>query len=346
MYDYIIVTHLPALYKVNLYNELAKKLNIFVVFVSDESKFKRSADFSSLKNVHFEHTVLSNKAFQNRSKLKILKTLCKLFSVIRTNQYKRILLDGWDLPEFWMVALMSPNKKNCLALESTVIESITDGIKGIVKKAFLSMINIVFASGNLHVELLKKLNYTKTINITKGVGIINKPAFENKNKIYEKKFLFIGRLSKVKNLEMLINVFNDLPEHKLTIIGHGEDEKHLKSIANKNILFLGPIENSKLKSEFQKNNVFILPSIREPWGLVIEEALYFRLPVIVSENCGASELIIRNSNGFIINPSDKENISNIIQSIDQSTYDRLIDNIAKANLDEKDKLQIESYEIK
>ena len=346
MYDYIIVTHLPAFYKVNLYNELAKNLNIFVVFVSDETKFKRFAGFSSLENVHFKYTVLSNQPFQSRSKFLIFKTLCELFSVIRVNQYERILLDGWDLPEFWMAALISPNKKNCLALESTVIESNTDGIKGIVKKFFLSMINIVFASGNLHVELLRKLNYTRSIKVTKGVGIINKPVFENNSKKYEKKFLFIGRLSKVKNLEILINVFNDLPGHKLTVIGEGEEESYLKSIANKNILFLGPIANSELKSEFQKSNIFILPSMRETWGLVVEEALYFRLPVIVSKNCGASELIIGNRNGFIINPNDKQNISNTIQSINQSTYARLIDNIVKANFEEKDKIQIESYALK
>jgi glycosyltransferase involved in cell wall biosynthesis len=342
MYDYIIVTHLPAFYKVNLYNQLAKKLNIFVIFVSNETNEKRSTDFVAIESANFEYAVLSENEFQARNKF---ITSRKLLSLVRDKNYKKILLSGWDLPEFWLIAILSPNKKNCLALESTVLESNTSGIKGLIKKIFLSMVETVFACGDLHVELLKKLDYTKKIKITKGVGIINKPVFENKSKKYEKKFLFIGRLSKVKNLETLINVFNDLPEHKLTIIGDGVDKKHLKNISNKNILFLDTIENAKLKGEFQSNNIFILPSLSETWGLVVEEALYFGLPVIVSENCGASELIIRNVNGFIINPHNEENISNIIQNIDQSTYDRLAENIAKANLDEKDKIQIESYEL-
>ena len=342
MYDYIIVTHLPAFYKVNLYNELSKKLNIFVIFISNETNEKRASDFSSLASSTFEYSVLSNNAFQNRNKF---TSLCKLFSIVRKKSYKKLLLSGWDLPEFWMLAFLLPNKKNCLALESTVLESNTGGIKGTIKKAYLTMINTVFASGDLHVELLKELKYKKVIKVTKGVGIINKPPFKRKKKVYEKKFLFIGRLSKVKNLEILINVFNDLPEHKLTIIGDGDEKQYLKSIANTNVIFLKPIENSKLYYEFQKNDIFILPSISETWGLVVEEALYFGLPVIVSKNCGSSELIKDNVNGFVIDPHNKIEISKVIQQINNKEYDRLSGHISSTFLSEKDKLQIGSYKI-
>lgn len=342
MYDYVIVTHLPAFYKVNLYNELAKKSNIFVVFVSSESNERRSADFVSIQNVNFEFAVLNENEFQNRNKF---ISLCKLFSMVRKKSYKKLLLSGWDLPEFWMLAFFSPNNKNCLALESTVIESNTQGIRGRIKKAFLTMINTVFASGDLHVELLKKLNYKKTIKVTRGVGIINKPTFEHKKKRYQRKFMFIGRLSKVKNLETLVRIFNHLPDSMLTIIGEGEEKENLQGIANNNIHFLGAIDNSKIKDQFELHDVFILPSISETWGLVVEEALYFGLPVIISENCGASELVVNHVNGFIVDPYNEKQISEVIQQIDQNTYARLLLNISAATIEEKDKLQIGSYKI-
>lgn len=341
MYDYIIVTHLPAFYKVNLYNELAKKLDILVVFISNETSEKRSTDFSSLANANFEYTVLSNQAFQRRSKLQVLY---KLFSIVRNAQYKKILLSGWDLPEFWMIAILFPNKKNCLALESTIIESNVKGVKGGIKKLFLSMINIVFASGKLHVDLLNALNYQKEIRVTQGVGIINKPPIVKVNKEYQKRFLFVGRLSKVKNLALLINIFNELPEHQLTIIGDGPEKQNLTSVANNNIKFIEPIENAKLQHEFNIHDVFILPSISEPWGLVVEEALYFGLPVIVSDRCGASELIDNGVNGFIIPYTDKTYIKEVIMKIDADIYAELLKDVKKFSINNKDTIQVETYD--
>lgn len=50
-----------------------------------------------------------------------------------------------------------------------------------------------------------------------------------------------------------------------------------------NISFKPPIENVKLQTEFLNHDIFILPSVSEPWGLVVEETLYFGLPVMVSK---------------------------------------------------------------
>ncbi|MUK29474.1 glycosyltransferase [Aliivibrio fischeri] len=340
MYDYIIVTHLPAFYKVNLYNELAKNIKIFVIFVSSETNEKRSSDFSSLKDASFEYFLLTQQALQQRNKL---KTLYKLFLKIHNIQYKKILVSGWDLPEFWLVAILSPSKKNCLALESTIVESNISGLKGNIKRLFLSMIETVFASGKLHVDLLGKLDYKKEIRVTKGVGIINKPYFERIEKEYQKRFLFIGRLSKVKNLELLINVFNKLPNHKLTIVGDGEEKQYLASIANSNIKFIGSIENTELKYIFNNNDIFILPSISETWGLVIEEALYFGLPVIVSRNCGACELIDNEFNGYVVEPS-LNNLEFIIKNISNDTYNKFCNNVRLYPIENKDRHQVLIYE--
>lgn len=340
MYDYLIVTHLPAFYKVNLYNELSKKLNIFVCFISNDTSEKRASDFISLEKASFKYTVLSSDPFQKRNKL---ESLCKLFLVVRSVQYKKILLSGWDLPEFWMVAILFSNKKNCLALESTAVESSVRGLRGWGKRLFLSMISAVFASGDLHVNLLGLLNYNKEIRVTKGVGVINKPSFKSLGKVYQKRFLFVGRLSKVKNLELLIHVFNGLPAHNLTIIGGGEEKEYLASIANENIVFIPPIENAKLQYEFNKHDVFILPSLSEAWGLVVEEALYFGLPVIVSKNCGSCELIENGVNGFVVPCDDREYIKETIMAIGVSEYEELLIGVKKFSIKKKDISQVGVY---
>lgn len=340
MFDYIIVTHIPAFYKVNLYNQLAEKLKLFVIFIAANTNEKRSDDFVTLKNTNFNYEILCDGDLQSRN---VKSNIKKLQSILKQTDYKRILVSGWDLKEFWYLVMFYPKFKTCLALESTILESNIRGIKGWIKRFFLSRIARVFASGNLHVDLLNALNFDGEIKITKGVGIINKPIFKKATKEYQNRFLYIGRLTKVKNLEALIYIFNDLPNYHLTIIGDGEEKTYLQSIANQNIVFKAAIENSKLYNEFLNNDIFILPSLIEPWGLVVEEALYFHLPVLISKQCGACELIAEQKNGFIFDPRDLSYLKELILRIDKDIYNDLMNYVNSFNLDFKDIKQVEIY---
>lgn len=340
MYDYVIVTHIPAFYKINLYNELAKKLKILVVFIASNTNEKRANDFTTLQDANFSYEVLSNGDFQTRD---VKSNIKKLKIILKSNQYNRLLVSGWDLKEFWYLVMFYPKSKNCLALESTILESTPKGIKGWIKKVFLSRISTVFPSGNLHVELLKALSFKGNIKITKGVGIINKPPFEKVKKEYQKKFLYIGRLSRVKNIETLTRVFNDFPNYHLTIIGDGEEKEYLKSIANQNISFKPPIENIKLQDEFLNHDIFILPSISETWGLVVEEALYFGLPVMVSKNCGSVELIKNGKNGYVFHPTNTKKMRELILSVNDKLYQDLLTGVSEFSINEKDIKQLDKY---
>lgn len=340
MYDYLIVTHIPAFYKINLYNELSKKLKIFVIFIASNTNEKRADDFVILEKVKFEYQVLFDGNFQDRN---VINNIWELKKILKKIAFRKLLLSGWDLKEFWYLVMFYPKSKNFLALESTILESTPNGIKGWIKKLFLSRISTVFASGNLHIELLKALNFRGNIKITKGVGIINKPTFEKVRKGYQKRFLYLGRVSRVKNLEILIKVFNDLPNYRLTLVGDGEEKEYLQSIANQNISFKPPIENIKLQNEFLNHDIFILPSISEPWGLVVEEALYFGLPVMISKNCGSVELVKNAVNGYVFEPGDSEEIKSLILGINGSLYEKLLEGVCKFSVDEKDLKQLGVY---
>jgi glycosyltransferase involved in cell wall biosynthesis len=55
---------------------------------------------------------------------------------------------------------------------------------------------------------------------------------------------------------------------------------------------------------------FVLPSSREPWGLVVNEAMASGLPVIVSRKCGCAEDLDENgANGYLFDPSSDEELS-------------------------------------
>lgn len=289
----MFVTHIPVFYKANLYNEINKNKKIFVIFVADETISKRSDDFLTLKEADFPYKVLSEVEFENRNKL---QNILKLKAVLSKISFERIIVSGWDLAEFWYIAFTNPRIKNAMALESTIYESKTTGVRALIKKLFLARISKVFASGSLHKALLDRLGFKGQVTITKGVGIIRKPAisFKRDGKV-KNRIVYVGRLSPEKNLDKVIHVINELPWLQFDIYGVGPQEQDLKEMAMGNVIFHGAIPNSNLEEIFVNADFFILPSKSEPWGLVVEEALYFGLPVIVSDRCGVVELLDESS---------------------------------------------------
>ena len=201
----------------------------------------------------------------------------------------------------------------------------------------------MFASGNLHKLLLDSLRYKGEVKVPKGVGIINKPKFSPTFKQDDKKYLFVGRLSKEKNIEMLIDIFNKLEDYKLTIVGSGPLEEQLKGRANENIIFVGNVVNLGIRKYFETNDILVLTSVSETWGLVVEEALYYGVPVIVSRNCGSCEIIRDGINGYVVDREDDRNIKNVIKNIDESNYQKLIDGVDKFSVEAKDLEQLRAY---
>ena len=314
MYDFVFMTHLPSFYKVNLYNELAKKLKIMVIFIGHGSSI-RTRDFVG-KEMAFDHAFLSSEAFEKRS---ISKTVFCLFKLLSKIRYRKIIVGGWDQVEFWFTVFFGSKGKNSLALESTINESAVTGLKGLVKRIFLSRVSVVYASGTLHSELLNQLGYDGLIFLTKGVGLINPPVKVPAIKKYERKFLYLGRLSREKNLAFLISAFRSLMDHQLTIVGSGPDENQLKSSAPGNVRFIPHVDNSMIGGLFEENDFLILPSISETWGLVVEESLAHGRPVVISRKCGASELI-DGSNGLQFDPGSIQSLIEVIRSIDDSRF--------------------------
>jgi len=316
MYHFIYITNVPSFYKLNLFNRIAEHRKILIIFTQNRLKDRNEDFYKGDRN--FDYISIGNY-------FGLIKTI-KLFSILKTTQYKSLILCGLDSKELWVGAFLSSPKKNGIVIESSIFESQTSGLKGFIKRIFIKRVTTAYVSGKAQKELALALGFKGVFKITKGVGIFNisnPPKFKQRNEV--KRFIYVGRLSKEKNLKYLINTFNDLPALQLNIVGFGVLEKELKSIAKNNIIFHGAIENAKLPIFYQSNDVFILPSISEPWGLVVEEALNNGLPVIVSNKVGCStEIIQEDENGIIFQLNERDGLRKAIIKITDISYYNLL----------------------
>jgi glycosyltransferase involved in cell wall biosynthesis len=329
----IIITNLPSFYKINLYNEINKHCRLLVIYTNDNAQGRNDDFFKGETQFDYIH-LKSNRVAR----------IWQLIRILRNTKYDELILSGWDSLPLWIGAIISPKRRNALVIESSYLESSTIGIKGFIKRRFVSRITKVYASGATQRKVTDALGFKGKTIITKGVGVFNyikQPAYTPRWEV--KNFLYVGRLTGVKNLEFLIDKFNKHPELTLTIIGFGELEDSLRAIAKSNTKFLGAIDNKELYSYYQNADVFILPSTSEPWGLVVEEALNNGTPVMVSDRVGCAEEIINDDNGviFSLNPDNFE--EQLLKIRDVATYNSMRQNIAKMDFAAIEEYQVNCY---
>ena len=210
---------------------------------------------------------------------------------------------------------------------------------------YVKRLSKIYASGKSQRKITDNLGFKGETVITKGVGVFNfipQPDYKPKTEV--KNYFYVGRFVEVKNLKFLISVFNELPQYNLYLAGFGEQEQELRRLAKENVHFLGAINNKELSGYYQKMDVFVLPSLIEPWGLVVEEALNNGLPVIVSDKVGCAEEIIDESNGIVFKLDEPSSLNAaIVRMAEPEKYNKLRKNISLMNFEEIEKKQIECY---
>lgn len=336
MIDKMIITNLPAFYKINLYNAIAQYERLFVVFTNSSSP-DRNADFYS-KEGKFEYLIINKKS----ELAKVIRVLLKVI----IGEYDELILSGWDSPIMWVCAFLGVRKKNSLVIESSIFDSTIYGLKGSLKRVYLRRFSKVYVPGESHVRLIRSLGYDRRVIKTRGVGIFNvreQPEFVSRSVV--KNFLYVGRLAPEKNLMLLIETFGRLPGLSLSIVGFGPDEEKLRSAAKGNIKFFGAIPNGELYKVYQDHDVFILPSKSEPWGLVVEEALNNGLPVIVSNRVGcAEEIVIDGKNGFVFDLDRPNSLQETIEKVlDTKVYNAMRYYISKMDYRKIARNQVNAY---
>lgn len=327
----------PGFYKTRLFNELNKKIDIFVVYTTDYDESSRNKDFLG-ENIHYPYVKLTG------SKLK------QWFSIIKilfTKKYEEVVVGGYTSFSDWIPVLFSSRKKNAVIVESTIRETKLSGYRTYLKRLFFKRVHRAYVCGMPHEKLARAFGFKGETVIWHSVGLINRvktPAYNPRSVV--KHFLFVGRLIPVKNLPWLIDRFSFHPELELDIVGFGEEKEHLEQLIHTpNIRLIGAVNNVELSSYYQKADVFILPSLTETWGLVVEEALNNGLPVMLSNMVGsADDLIIKNDAGVAFTVNNVDDFEAKLALIcDVDNYNRIRENIIKIDFEERERSIINAF---
>lgn len=135
--------------------------------------------------------------------------------------------------------------------------------------------------------------------------------------------LFSGKFIPRKAPLLLIDAIARLRgKEKLTLImlGDGllrpEVESRAQAVVGSRGLLPGFVNQSQLGRYFRAADVFVLPSVYETWGLVVNEAMHFRLPAVVSSGVGCAPDLIRDGEtGWVFPADDAKELANRLKEI-------------------------------
>lgn len=137
-------------------------------------------------------------------------------------------------------------------------------------------------------------------------------------------YLSVGRLSKYKNIDLIIEAFNvlGLP---LRIVGTGKEEENLKSIAKGNIAFLGGVPDKDLPLLYENCKGVVFAVEDEDFGIVPVEALSYGKPVLAFRRGGPTEYIEDGKTGMFFDSLDAKSLGDAVlkfdKAVDSGTFD-------------------------
>ena len=174
---------------------------------------------------------------------------------------------------------------------------------------FYDQSDIIFASSRAtYDELVEKGISSKKIRLMpRGVDIKKfSPTNSYSGRVLPEgfKYIFVGRLSKEKDLPILEQAFKLLCQKRddinLIVVGDGPYlEQMRENMAGTPTLFTGYLQGQELRTIYNACDIFVFPSTTDTFGNVVLEAQAAGLPVIVSDAGGPQENIIKNNTGII-----------------------------------------------
>ncbi|MFZ8786867.1 glycosyltransferase family 4 protein, partial [Thermocrinis sp.] len=111
--------------------------------------------------------------------------------------------------------------------------------------------------------------------------------------------LYVGRVSKEKNLDAFLYCAKNFPEDTFIIVGDGPYREEVEKKKPRNVYLLGYLTGEELAKAYASADVFLFPSETETYGQVILEAMASGLPVVVSSKGASHEHVEEGVNGFI-----------------------------------------------
>lgn len=309
----LYLSNTPVPYRVKFFNFLAEKCDLSVVYEREISANRNEKWTSSVEH-KYKTIFLNGIRFKNESSfsLRILKYVLSSFDSVVVGCYNS------PSQMLAILALRMFNKRFYINLDGEpFIEQ--KGFKASLKKFFLKGADGYFTAGESSAASLKKVFPNAEVfpyyfsSLTKEEMEKNIYAAQNR----EDYFLVVGQYFDYKGLDVAVEVAKLNQNLNFKFVGMGNRTNLFKAECDidllNNVEVVPFLQKHELELEYKKCKALILPSRKECWGLVVNEAAAFKTPIISTFGSGAALEFLGDSYAqFLAQSGDSNSLSNVV----------------------------------
>ena len=238
-----------------------------------------------------------------------------------------VLCSGWGDKEYieWLKEL---NKPTALAFDTTWNPSMKFTIGSLYfKLKYKKYFQYAFIPGKAQMKTARKLGFSNAQTLN-GFYTCEDTFRLNRTALRESKELWcVARYIHAKNINFLCETFlsiqpNERSGWKLNIAGTGE--LFSSRIENEDIIHHGFLQPNDLSKKLENATAFVLPSLYEPWGVVVHEMASLGKALILSTAVGAKQdLLVEGKNGYSFNPHSTVELKTQLLKVFSASQDDL-----------------------
>lgn len=299
-------------------NSDSKGVSTFFVQVGETSVDRKGLGGADRSYHQYPYRLLFKGSYDQVPSYKLITSLA---ADLIMNPSDLVVLPGYHRPEYWVMLLicMLRGSRRAVFCDSTAFDREKSAWKEKAKAMFFRHCNGFFCYGSRSKQYVASygIDPAKIYDGCQSAALAHGYDAATVRAHYAaglfpadcaSRFLYIGRLAEEKGLFDLLAAFarvrQELPAARLDLVGSGVLDEELRRRAEhlgiaSSVAFLGTKTPQDIGQLLMNSAAMILPSLREPWGLVVNEALSFGCPVVVSDICGCvPELVIDGVTGY------------------------------------------------
>ena len=330
----IVFTDYPARQRIPLFNELHRQCeelgySLLVVF---QSSFQAQRRWWSVpyEKFHFHYQILNETNITTRGASFYLPV--KLFATLPKLRGRVFVFGGFSFPTV-MASIYAQWAGVPFIIWSGAIKTgkgPANRFRKLVRRILVQWSDAFITYGTTAAEYLIRLGAKKervrvamnTVDLSYYLKETDRIRLEGTKvdgfQEYNFNFLCVTRFIKVKGVDRLLSAFSrikSIDRCVLHLVGAGPEQEQCERLADElgigeKVKFWGFKQEKELPLFYAASHVFVFPTMYDPWGLVLNEAMAAGLPVIASTRAGATrDLIIDGYNGFAVDPQNIDALS-------------------------------------
>lgn len=332
------LTNIPSPYRIEFFNELGQHCDLSVLFEREGSS-ERDKSWLRYECTSFNGVIMKG------LNLGIDKAIAPgVIKYIKNNKYDHIVVSNPLTPTgILAIEYLRLNKIDYSIETDGAFPGSGQSLKEVIKKYILKEAKCYFSTAEVHDQYYIKYGAdSKNIirypfTSIKEIEVLDKPLEREEKLVYrdmlkmkeDKIVLSVGRFVHLKGFDVLLKACQTLGENVGIYIVGGQITKEYYELKNDlglvNVHFIDFKNKEELSVFYKASDLFVLPTRQDAWGLVVNEAMSFGLPIITTDRCVAGLQLIENDrNGYIVPVENDialaDSIKNILSNTELMKY--------------------------